>query len=94
MASSSRGNGRGNIPRGRSRGRILSPYISIDEDGLTLVATKSYTKRGRYIGSSSSSQSQQNSKENVSKETLANIVGKEDSDYISKNFSLYVCYIE
>ena len=57
-----------------------------------MVASKNpIHKRGRYIGSSSSS----SQKQPVNQETLANIVAKEDAtESISKNFPLHVCYIE
>ncbi|XP_057486650.1 uncharacterized protein LOC130783343 [Actinidia eriantha] len=88
MTSTSHGGERGNTPRGR--GRILSP-----DDCFTLVTKNPAPKRGGYIGSSSSSYSQKKSKEVVPmKETLANIVAKEGSEYISKNFPLHICYIE
>ncbi|XP_057486682.1 uncharacterized protein LOC130772810 isoform X2 [Actinidia eriantha] len=87
MTSTSHGGERGNTPRGR--GRILSP-----DDCFTLVTKNPAPKRGRYIGSSSSSHSQKSKEVVPRKETLANIVAKECSEYISKNFPLHVCYIE
>ncbi|PSS23891.1 Reverse transcriptase/Ribonuclease [Actinidia chinensis var. chinensis] len=92
MASSSRGGGRGIISRGR--GRILSPSISIDDDCFTLVTKNPTPKRSGYIGSSSCFYSQKSKEVVHMKETLANIVAKEDSEYISKNFPLHICYIE
>ena len=96
MASSSqnrggRSRGRGNFPRGRGFcGRI--PYV--DNEVFTMVANKN--KRGGNIESSSSSSQKAKQKEDISsKETLANIVAKDDnSDYVSKNFTPHICYIE
>ena len=52
-------------------------------------------KRGGNIGSYSSSQKSKQKEYISSKETLANIVVKdENSDYVSKNFFKNICYIE
>ena len=92
-SSSSYKGGRGNSPKGRGRGRISYFQISIDNEDFTMV-TKN--KRGGYIGSSSSSSQKQKKKEDISSiEILANSVAKdENSNYVSKNVSMHICYIE
>ncbi|GFY88005.1 hypothetical protein Acr_05g0016440 [Actinidia rufa] len=93
--------GKGHIPTpSGNTGRISSSPI-IDEERFTMVTPKPFVKRGGHIGSSSSQKSKQktpNNKEKQnpnSKETLANIVAKNENDeYISKNYPVHICYIE
>ncbi|GFY93282.1 hypothetical protein Acr_08g0016780 [Actinidia rufa] len=84
MNSSNRGRG---SQRGRGRGgRLYSPDINsyVDAEGFTMVAKK----KGGYIGSSSHSVNQ-------GKATMADIVAKDDmTDYIPKEVSPHICYIE
>ena len=92
MASSSWGGGQGNTPRGR--GRVSSDHIYIDDEDFTIVVKNPVQKGDGYISSSSSFYKQKGKEAYLNQETLANIVVKEDTDYILKNFSIHVCYIE
>ncbi|GFZ08015.1 hypothetical protein Acr_19g0009520 [Actinidia rufa] len=84
MASSNRGRG---SQRGRGRGgKLYSPDTGkyIDAEGFTMVKSK----RGSSIGTSSHSVNQ-------GKATMADIVAKDEmTDYISKEVSPHICYIE
>ncbi|PSS17183.1 Pre-mRNA-splicing factor like [Actinidia chinensis var. chinensis] len=94
--------GKGHLPPHKGTpGRISSSPI-IDDEGFTMVTPKQFFKRGGHLGSSSSShqkskQKTPNNKEKQipNKETLANIVAKNENDeYISKNYPVHICYIE
>ncbi|GFS36096.1 hypothetical protein Acr_00g0043980 [Actinidia rufa] len=85
MASSNRGRG---SQRGRGRGgKLYSPDSGkfIDAEGFTMVKSK----RGGSIGTSSSHSV------NQSKATMADIVARDEmTDYIPKELSPHICYIE
>ncbi|GFZ09343.1 hypothetical protein Acr_20g0011510 [Actinidia rufa] len=85
MASSNRGRG---FQRGRGRGgKLYSPDSGkfIDAEGFTMVKSK----RGGSIGTSSSHSV------NQSKATMADIVARDEmTDYIPKELSPHICYIE
>ncbi|GFS39820.1 hypothetical protein Acr_00g0065090 [Actinidia rufa] len=85
MASSNGGRG---SQRGRGRGgKLYSPDSGkfIDAEGFTMVKSK----RGGSIGTSSSHSV------NQSKATMADIVARDEmTDYIPKELSPHICYIE
>ncbi|GFZ12694.1 hypothetical protein Acr_23g0010790 [Actinidia rufa] len=89
MANKGKGH---NPPHKDNPGRTSSSPI-IDTEGFTMVTPKQFFKRGGHIGSSSSQKSKQ--KNPNPKETLANIVAKNENDeYILKNYPIHICYIE
>ena len=93
MTTLFRGGGRGNTPRrrGREKAKVSLSLSYIDDEGFTIVAKNIAKKRGRYSTSSSSHQEVISSQQ---AKTIAEIVTKRDTKYISKDILVYVFYIK